>query len=364
VRLTVNGGERGVSFKTSGTLQIDLAHPKRLFSQTGAPLTLSRVFMGVDGLQPEQSTINLDPADSSVTGILAHAPGEDLGVYIGFDTSSGAWQVLLSSPVRNPLNFFVHSSETITDVHSVGFEPFEPYLWNRLLVSRDTGFVDETEAAGLKRLDNCYSIAAEDFDNDMDLDAYIVCSGPITNLPNALYENRGDGTFVAVPSSGGAEGSGLGLGDKVATADYDGDGFVDLFVTNGRYVVPFFEEGPLQLFRNVGNDNHWIEIDLEGTHSNRDGIGARLFLTAGGVTQLREQGGGIHDHSQHSRRIHFGLGQNTVIDRLLILWPSGSVQSLRGIPVDQVLRVTESSRLDLPRPAGNSRSRRFGRSNR
>ena len=71
------------------------------------------------------------------------------------------------------------------------------------------------------------------FDNDMDVDAYVVASAS-DNLPNILYENQGDGTFVAVPDAGGAAGTTLGRGDSVVTADYDGDGFIDLFVTNGK----------------------------------------------------------------------------------------------------------------------------------
>ena len=69
-------------------------------------------------------------------------------------------------------------------------------------------------------------------------------------------------------------------------ADYDRDGYLDLFVTNGRGAYPF-NEGPDQLFRNIGSGNNWLQIDLKGTISNRDGIGARLFATTpDGKTQL------------------------------------------------------------------------------
>jgi hypothetical protein len=61
----------------------------------------------------------------------------------------------------------------------------------------------------------------------------------------------------------------------------------------------------------LGNRNHWLEVDLVGTASNRDGIGARLIATVGGIQQLREQNGGMHAKSQNHARIHFGCGSRT-----------------------------------------------------
>jgi hypothetical protein len=83
---------------------------------------------------------------------------------------------------------------------------------------------------------------------------------------------------------------------------------LDLFVSNSvfRATQKTHLGSPHQLFRNVGNNNHWIELDLRGVVSNRDGVGARVLLTAGGVTQLREQGGGMHLFSQNQQRIHLG----------------------------------------------------------
>ena len=80
-----------------------------------------------------------------------------------------------------------------------------------------------------------------------------------------------------VSAAGGAIGTQLGRSDVVAAADYDRDGFLDLFVTNGADPTsPFVADGPHQLFRNQGNSNYWLEIDLEGVTSNRDGIGSKL----------------------------------------------------------------------------------------
>jgi Ca2+-binding RTX toxin-like protein len=129
----------------------------------------------------------------------------------------------------------------------------------------------------------------------------------------------------------------LGTGDFVVSADYDLDGFLDLLVGNGRLLG----NAPYQLFKNQGNDNNWLQIDLEGALSNRDGIGAQLFLTTNGITQLRQQDGGIHHNVQDYQRVHFGLGNNAQVDSLTIRWPSGIVQRIVDIAANQVIQVKE-----------------------
>jgi hypothetical protein len=190
----------------------------------------------------------------------------------------------------------------------------------------------------------CVSAAAADFDNDMDIDIYLVCRRGAENLPNRLYENQGDGTFIEVTNFGGEGpvGAGLefGVGDSVVVADYDVDGFVDLFVTNGQLYYPVGPGGPDTLLRNKGNDNHWLEIDLQGIASNRDGIGAKVYVTAGGVTQLREANGGYQRWSQNDRRLHFGLADNLTAD-VRIEWPSGAVDEFINVGADGLYDAME-----------------------
>jgi hypothetical protein len=180
---------------------------------------------------------------------------------------------------------------------------------------------------------SCFSVVAADFDNDMDLDLYLVCSAPAQNLPNIYFENTGDGSWRKIMHESGA----LGSGDSVVTADYDQDGFVDLLVTNGRGEY----EGPVQLFRNRGNGNHWIGLDLQGTDSNRDAIGAKVTVIAGGQTQNRMQAGGMHRYAQNFKRMHVGLGEHAWTDDIVIRWPSGRVQHLGRVKSDQILSVSE-----------------------
>jgi hypothetical protein len=89
------------------------------------------------------------------------------------------------------------------------------------------------------------------------------------------------------------------------------------------------------------NSNHWITIKLEGTKSNRDGLGAHLELTAGGRTQVAERSAGSGYLSQDDDRIHFGLGAATKVDKLLIRWPSGKEQTIENPKIDGVLKVEE-----------------------
>jgi hypothetical protein len=280
----------------------------------------------------------LTPDDPSVRGPVPAQATAHSEVSIVYDPASSEW--MLSSSGRR-LNFILRSAETIDQVWSAGLKPFDNQGADLLLVRRGERFITKTLPDRPTDQGACHSVAVGDFDNDMDIDIYLVCTGQAGNLSNRLLENDGHGNFTEVPGAGGAAGSKLGRGDAVAIADYDRDGFLDLFVTNGFGPAPFTDEGPHQLFRNQGNGNHWIEIDLEGTVSNRDGIGASVVLEAGGVVQRRGQGGGMHRDSQNHQRIHFGLAQHTVADRLTVRWPSGIQQQLEKVQADQILRIKE-----------------------
>src|SRR6266576_3422939 len=154
--------------------------------------------------------------------------------------------------------------------------------------------------------------------------------------PLLMFRNLGKGQFEKVSESLGPDFIRPIVGRGVATADYDNDGDIDI-VTNSRGDFP-------SLLRNDGgNANHWLTVLLIGTKSNRDGIGASLKLNSQGVVQYEQARGGMGYMSASDPRIHFGLGDRTKIDSLEITWPSGQVQKLTDVPVDQIIAVKEGT---------------------
>jgi hypothetical protein len=140
-----------------------------------------------------------------------------------------------------------------------------------------------------------------------------------------------------------AVGQQAGVGETVVSADYDLDGRLDFLVANGMNMRPQGRNnGPYQLFRNTSPVRNWIELDLVGTASNRDAIGARVYATAGGVTQLREQNEGYHRWSQNQRRLHFGLAGNTKVN-LTVKWPSGQTDTYNDVDAGHIYVATEST---------------------
>ncbi|WP_413162540.1 CRTAC1 family protein [Capilliphycus salinus ALCB114379] len=332
--------EDGFQFNTAGNLTFTF--------RSGDVDSRQDIYIGSTGMNPDGFQFTLSPDDPNVQGIFSHIPGEEEGIYIGYDLEQQRWQVLYSQPNRGQLRVRIDGEEAISNLTALGFDPEPEPLDDILLINTRNGFEDQSQEAGLDSISIVgRNVTTGDFDNDQDIDVYLVSTRPSGNIANVLLENQGNATFVPVPDAGGASGTALGIGDSVATADYNLDGFLDLFVTNALFPGVLADDGPDQLFQNAGNDNSWLLLDLVGTQSNRDGIGARVLVTSNGVTQLQEQNGGIHRRSQNHQRLHFGLGDNQTIDEILIEWPSGIEQRLENIPANQILQVTEPQQPQL-----------------
>jgi hypothetical protein len=296
------------------------------------------------GKNPASRSFTLSPRDTDSYGPVEAETATFDGASISYEPESGIWTIW-NFNIGTFVDFNAKASEDISEFETKGFGRFIEEGIDALFLRREDGFVEKPLVGDAGGQTSCYYVAAGDFDNDMDIDLYLTCTGPAANLPNRLLENDGKGHFTAVPGAGGAAGSQFGRGDVVATADYNKDGFLDLFITNGHDPTsPLTENGPHQLFRNRGNDNHWLEIDLEGVQSNRDGIGARVEIETNKIVQIREQSGGMHRITQNHQRLHFGLGKNSRVDRVTVMWPSGIVQHLNNIDADQVLNIMEPSK--------------------
>jgi enediyne biosynthesis protein E4 len=154
--------------------------------------------------------------------------------------------------------------------------------------------------------------------------------------PLLMYRNLGKGEFDKVSDSLGSDFVRPIVGRGLATADYDNDGDIDI-VTNNRGDFP-------SLLRNDGgNANHWLTVQLIGTKSNRDGIGASLKLKSEGSVQVEQAKGGMSYMSASETRIHFGLGKRAKIESLEITWPSGQLDRLTKVPLDQIIAVKEGA---------------------
>jgi hypothetical protein len=308
---------------------------KGFYFETDGKVTATFDPTGIGHYDPSR-VFELDPngtilADAGVAIRLEYLPNES------------RWRVQLQTDGTAQSYVRIVAENPITNLTEHGFDTPESATETYVLMNGPTG-LQPVYNTGLYMPVFCVSVAAADFDNDMDMDLYLVCRRGAENLPNRLYENQGDGTFLEIAGFGGegpvGTGFEFGVGDTVNTADYDVDGFVDVFVTNGLLYYPIGYGGPDVLLRNKGNSNHWLEIDLQGVASNRDAIGAKVYVTAGGVTQLREQNGGYHRWSQNHKRLHFGLAGNTTAD-VMIEWPSGAVDNFTNVSADSLYEAIE-----------------------
>ena len=215
-------------------------------------------------------------------------------------------------------------------------DPLGSYRSLMLLNLGGGEFIDVTEALGLGvgvLGTSTNGTVFADIDNDGDLDLIIGMSyGESGDEPlPLLLMNDGSGTFVDQTAALGIE----DYGAYIAVGDYDEDGFVDLLYAS-------FTREVNALYRNSGNGNHWLRVELGGIESNRSGIGTRLLATSGDLEQMREILGGL-GRQEDERVAHFGLGDRTQVDRLEIRWPSGQVDVLTDIQADQKIRVIEGT---------------------
>jgi hypothetical protein len=229
---------------------------------------------------------------------------------------------------------------------------------NMLFRNRGDGSFEEVGAeAGVDEMRSTGGVAWGDLDNDGDLDLVVtVESNAGAEEPDArdlLYLNRGDGTFVDIAVAAGAIGYPDPKGQTLALADYDRDGWLDVLMVNQR-IARGTRGSPRRwmltnlLLRNAshrdGTPGHWLVVRLRGTVSNRDGIGARVYVRASGREQLREQNGGAHLFAQHGPELHFGLGDATRVDTVRVVWPSGIEQTLVDVAADRRLLIAEPQR--------------------
>jgi hypothetical protein len=184
-----------------------------------------------------------------------------------------------------------------------------------------------------------------DFDNDGDRDLFMACGHLLDNIHlyddsseyhirNILLMNTGDGKFVDVSASSG-DGMAVKLSSRGAGFDdLDNDGDLDVVILNAR-------REPTVLRNETESGNHWIQLRLEGTKTNRDGVGARVTVLAGDLKLVDEVHSGRGYQSHYGSRLHFGLGNRDRVDRIEVRWIGGGSDVIEGPGVDQCLTLIE-----------------------
>jgi len=215
----------------------------------------------------------------------------------------------------------------------------------------DGTYIEVGEEIGMADNAQSWATTFEDYDNDGDFDAFIVNH----DFANRFMRNNGDGTFTDIIGDTGINATDLGAWEN-ASADFNNDGFVDIlselskeiYLNNGDFTFTGidlgFDDGGIGDFNNDGwldivsgntiqmnngeGGNNWVKINTQGIVSNLNGIGARVEIHGDWGVQIREVRSGESFSPMSSLTTHFGIGQSTEIDQIIIRWPSGIITSV------------------------------------
>jgi len=186
-----------------------------------------------------------------------------------------------------------------------------------------------------------------DYDNDGWCDLFMANGHVLDNIeryhadtkyaePKMMFRNTGRGVFENVSDQLGPDFQSPRVSRGAALGDFDNDGDLDILINNCG-------QAPQLLRNDGGNSNHWLEIFLIGTKSNRDGVGARVKVTAGDRVLYEQRKGGMSYQSAQDPRLHFGLSQHSSVDSVEIAWPSGITTKLSNLKADQIIAVKEGT---------------------
>jgi enediyne biosynthesis protein E4 len=342
-----------------------------------------RYFPGPRDYDAEADTLYRNNGDGTFTDVTRQAGvyntiGKGLGV-VATDCDGDGWMDILVANDRTPRNLFHNNRDgTFTDIAlpsgiaydrggnaqgSMGVDSadydndgkMELVVTNMVMegsaLFHATGkelFDDIGRVAGITDCSVRYvgwGVGFFDYNNDGDRDLLIVnghvqdyidvLSDSVTYAQEPLMlENVGRGRFADVSARMGPAFRQRRVGRGAAFADYDNDGDIDVAIQSSNR--------PIVLLRNEGgNRNNWLEVKLVGSRSNRSAVGAKVWVSAGGGTQIAEEKTGSSYLSQNDPRLHFGLAQQREVRTLTVRFPSGTVRSFSNLPVNHLVVVYE-----------------------
>ena len=203
-------------------------------------------------------------------------------------------------------------------------------------------FIESSKLLGIDLITISWGANFADFDHDGDLDLF-VSNGDLN--PNCVpmgdyyFENKGD-KFEEMGRSKGVSDYGIGRGSVVF--DYDNDGDLDILIVNQKPVLAYPVPSMTHLYRNDSAQGNWIKIALKGVEAETHGLGSRVEIVVNGQHQIREIDGGGSSHlSQNATYAHFGIGDATEIDEIIIYWTGGNTQVLKNQKANQFITITE-----------------------
>lgn len=252
-------------------------------------------------------------------------------------------------------NFISGMGLDFRDINNDGYPDIEFVALNNqtfpLFLNTDKGdFKEVTSESGMRELSlpmSGFGSGFYDFDNDGWKDLFVsrghvesisMPSQPVDQY-NTVFRNLGaNGKWLALTEEAGLTASPAARHRGCAFGDLDGDGRIDVVVS------ALSADAEIWMNRSE-TSGHWLDVALQGTKSNRDGIGARIKLVSKSGTQYNHMTTSVGYASSSDVPVHFGLGADTTADLIEIHWPSGVVQTLKKIPADQVLHVKEPAKL-------------------
>jgi hypothetical protein len=242
------------------------------------------------------------------------------------------------------LDFRDFNNDGYPDLVTVALEKQTFPLWTN---TAGRGFQEVTTPSGLRALSmrmSGFGVGLYDFDNDGWKDLFVsrgdVLSQPMPGTTveqhNTVFRNPGvSGRWEALTAEAGLDASPAARHRGLAFGDLDGDGRMDVVTTAIAH--------PAEIWMNrSAGAGHWLDIALEGTKSNRDGIGARIQVTTKSGTQYNHMTTSVGYASSSYGPVHFGLGADATAASVVIHWPSGIVQTLKDVRGDRVLSVKET----------------------
>ncbi|MBX2826762.1 MAG: VCBS repeat-containing protein [Flavobacteriaceae bacterium] len=209
---------------------------------------------------------------------------------------------------------------------------------NQLYINNNGVFTEDLSSAVAVPSTNSFGSSFADVDNDGDLDLF-VCNAFLTGQnTNFLYVNDGNGNFTQDTSSDLANHLGWTFG--CAFGDYDNNGWLDIVLAN-----TLSENQTNSLYRNTGSGNNWVKLNCSGIVSNANAVGAKVKVLAtingNQVWQTRKIGASSGYCSQNSYRVHFGLGDATTIEDVLVEWPAGTTERFDEITINATHDIVE-----------------------